>query len=124
MDTRVSPTPTLVVDDSEEEYQLLCAQLHHVASVKVIGFVHDGIEAVAYLSGAHKFKNRHSFPYPDLMLLDFKMPRCDGLQVLKLLRHDLHRPRIVLWSSVVEQIDTSLALRLGADLVCAKPACL
>jgi DNA-binding response OmpR family regulator len=124
MTKELNSTATLIVDDSEEECQLLCAQLLYVPSVEVIGCVHDGVEAISYLSAVHQFSDRDAFPYPDLMLLDFKMPRCDGMQVLEFLQHHLYRPSIILWSSVVDQIDTSLALDLGADLVCAKPGSL
>jgi two-component system response regulator len=113
---------TLIVDDSEDECLLLHLELRHIASIKLIGFVHDGMEAVAYLTGTDRFKNREMFPYPDLMLLDYRMPRYDGMDVLAHLQHQFHRPRIVLWSDTIEQIDVSLALQLGANLVCRKPA--
>jgi CheY-like chemotaxis protein len=56
------------------------------------------------------------------MLLDFKMPRCSGMDVLKALRRDMHRPRVILWSNTLEQVSIPQALRYGADLVCRKPA--
>ena len=113
---------TLIVDDSEDECLLLHLELRHIASIKLIGFVHDGMEAVAYLTGTDRFRNREMFPYPDLMLLDYRMPRCDGMEVLAQLHHQFHRPRIVLWSDSIEQVDVPLALHLGADLVCRKAA--
>jgi CheY-like chemotaxis protein len=113
---------TLIVDDSEDECILLRLELRHIASIKLIGFVHDGTEAVAYLSGTERFRNREMFPYPDLMLLDYRMPRCSGMEVLAKLQHHFHRPRIVLWSDTIEQIDVPLALRLGANVVCRKAA--
>jgi CheY-like chemotaxis protein len=79
------------------------------------------MEAMAYLRGVGRFGNRRLFPYPELMLLDFQMPRCNGIQVLECLRYQPARPRVVLWSNNHEQIDEPQALRFGADLVCAKP---
>jgi DNA-binding NarL/FixJ family response regulator len=42
--------------------------------------------------------------------------------VLKFLQRQFHRPRVVLWSNTMERVNVSTALRLGADLVCQKPA--
>jgi DNA-binding response OmpR family regulator len=74
-----------------------------------------------YLRGVEQFKNREMFPYPDLLLLDFSMPRCTGMQVLQFLQRQFYRPHVVLWSNTLEQVSVPLALRLGADLVCNKP---
>jgi CheY-like chemotaxis protein len=122
MPAQLNPIRTLIVDDSEDECILLHEELRGVASLKLIGFVHDGIEAIAYIRGTDQFKDREMFPYPDLMLLDYKMPRCNGIQVLDFLRRQFHRPRVILWSNTLEQVNVPLALRLGADLVCRKPA--
>ena len=121
MATLFRPLRTLVVDDSDDERYLLRTQLRRVASVRLIGTVDDGLEALAYLRGFGPFSDRRLFPYPELMLLDFLMPRCDGIEVLERLRSQLTRPRVILWSSDPEGIDEPLALRLGADLVCTKP---
>jgi len=95
--------------------------VRRIPSISLVGFVHDGLEAIAYVRGIDKFQDREMFPYPDLLLLDYQMPRCNGIEVLENLRHFLHWPRIVLWSVAPEEINTSQALRLGADLVCKKP---
>lgn len=121
MKTQLDPIRTLVVDDSMDECALLNAELRSVESLKLIGFVHDGIDAISYLRGVEPFKNREEFPYPDLLLLDFNMPRCGGMGVLEFLHRQVRRPRIVLWSNTLEQISIPLALRLGADVVCRKP---
>jgi two-component system response regulator len=122
MTTDLALLRTLIVDDAQEECVLLHAQLRSLGSVKVIGFVHDGLEAIAYLRGIHSFKDRETFPYPDLVLLDFRMPRWGGMEVLRFLRHRIDRPRVILWSNTPEQINVGLARHLGADVVCAKPA--
>ncbi|HLX71817.1 MAG TPA: response regulator [Verrucomicrobiae bacterium] len=121
MTTQLNPLRTLIVDDSKDECVLLCAELRDSDTLKVIGFVHDGMEALAYMRGTDQFKKREIFPYPELLLLDFQMPRCDGINLLRKLRHQIFRPRVILWSSTLEQVDVPLALQLGADLVCEKP---
>ena len=122
MTTQHTVIKTLIVDDSEDECFLFDAMLHQVNSLSLIGFVHDGAEAIEYLSGSEQFKERKTFPYPDMVLLDFRMPRCNGLEVLAYLHRQPYRPRVILWSNTLEQIDVPLALCLGADLVCNKPA--
>ena len=97
-------------------------ELRSIFFIKLIGFVGDGVEAISYLQGVEQFNNREMFPYPDLVLLDFCMPRCGGMGVLKFLQRQFHRPRVVLWSNTMERVSVPLALRLGADLVCQKPA--
>jgi two-component system response regulator len=121
MTTQFNPLRTLIVDDSKDECVLLCAELRDSDTLNVIGFVHDGVEALAYMRGTDQFKNREIFPYPDLLLLDYQMPYCGGIEVLRQLKHQLYHPRVILWSSALEQVDIPLALRLGADLVCQKP---
>lgn len=113
---------TLIVDDSEDVCLWLHLELRHIPSIKVIGFVHDGLEALAYLTETERSEDRELFSYPDLILLDYRMPRCDGMEVIAHLQHQLHRPEIVLWSDTIEQIDMSTALRRGANLVCRKAA--
>lgn len=124
MNTRLGTIGALIVDDSKDECELLFALFQYVSSVRIIGCVHDGIDAIDYLRGIGEFGNRQSFPYPDLLLLDFNMPRCNGVQVLEFLRQQICRPRVILWSSTLDQINVPLALNIGADLVCSKPGSL
>ena len=112
---------TLIVDDSEAECQLLRAQLGQVGAIRIVRFAHNGLEAMSYLWGAHEFGDRVKFPYPDLMLLDLNMPKCNGMDVLQMLRYEPVRPWVVLWSSALRPRDVEFASHLGADLVCAKP---
>lgn len=122
-DMNVNPNPiqTLVVEDSKEECVLIKAMFRSMPSIKLIGFMQHGGEAITYLRGIEQFELREMFPYPDLLLLDFNMPHCDGFGVLEFLQRQIHRPRVVLWSNTLERVDISRALCLGADMVCAKP---
>jgi len=121
MNPQFNPVRTLIVDDSQDECQLLSAQLRSIYSIRLIGYVHDGVDAISYLRGVEEFNDREMFPYPDLLMLDFCMPRCGGMGVLKFLQGQFHRPRVILWSSTMERVSVSSAFRMGADLVCRKP---
>ena len=122
MSAQNSTIKILVADDSPEEHTLLAHGLRAIESMKLIGFVHDGFEAVCYLRGSGQFKDRELFPFPDLLLLDFNMPRLNGMDVLRFLRRRTRRPRVILWSNTLDQLNEPLALRLGADMVCRKPS--
>jgi len=122
MNAQLTPIRTLVVDDSQAECALMGATLRSFNLVELVGFVHDGFEAISYLRGIGQFKDRQMFPYPDLLLLDFNMPRCGGMEFLQFLQPPIRKPRIVLWSNTLERVCVPLALRLGADVVCHKPA--
>src|SRR6476660_4981631 len=64
--------------------------------------VRDGEEAMAYLTGEGRFSNRAEYPLPDLILLDLKMPRVDGFELVKWIRRQpgfANIPVVVLTSS-------------------------
>jgi two-component system response regulator len=88
--------------------------------------VHDGVETIEYLFGTGKFQKAGGRTMPSLILLDLKMPRMDGLQVLQVLRRvrgdDQTRfaPVVVLTSSENDQNITE-AYRRGAQSYICKP---
>lgn len=88
--------------------------------------VHDGVEAIEYLYATGGYADRDPRDPPDLILLDLKMPRMNGLQVLQVLRrargHELRRfaPVVVLTGSENDQ-DITEAYRLGAQSYICKP---
>ena len=85
--------------------------------------VGNGEEAIQYLAGEGPFADRVAHPFPALFLLDLKMPRIDGLEVLKRVRaHPLTRllPVIVLTSSAEER-DIINAYQLGSNSYIRKP---
>ena len=82
-----------------------------------------GDEAVEYLSGKGKFADRSAYPLPALILMDIKMPRRSGLEVLQWLRNDSSCKRIpvIMVSSSPLQADMDRAYQLGVNAYLIKP---
>ena len=107
----------LVVEDREDDILLLRNALRKANLANPVHFVRDGEEAVAYLRGEGKYANRAEHPLPDLMLLDLKLPRMDGFEVLQWVRQQegiRGLPIVVLTSSEAMQ-DVNRAYALGAN---------
>jgi CheY-like chemotaxis protein len=87
-------------------------------------FVRDGVEAVNYLAGRELFADRRIHPLPDLVMLDIKMPRLSGFDVLAWLRQQPHVSAIpvVVVSSSEQQSDVNRAYQLGANAYVVKPS--
>ncbi len=83
----------------------------------------DGEQLIQYLQGGGQFADRALHPVPDIVVLDLKMPRMNGFEVLQWLRHEpgLARiPTVVLSGSGLES-DIEEAYRLGANTYFTKP---
>jgi CheY-like chemotaxis protein len=113
----------LVAEDLPEEVFILKRALERARFAAPVHFVRDGQEALDYFNGAEPFADRQQNPLPTLLLLDLKMPRVDGFQVLEWLRRQpgLRRlPVVVFTSSDVSQ-DIRRAYDLGANSYVVKP---
>ena len=85
--------------------------------------VKDGEEAMAYLRGDGEYANRERFPIPNLILLDLKMPRKNGFEVIGWLRQQpgLRRLPVIVLTSSKEDPDVNRAYELGANTYLVKP---
>jgi|ERR1044071_969639 two-component system response regulator len=83
----------------------------------------DGQEAIDYLQGVGKFANRDRFPFPNLVLLDLKLPYVMGLDVLKWIREQTWGALpVVMLTASAEEADIAAAYRLGANAFLTKPS--
>jgi CheY-like chemotaxis protein len=112
----------LVAEDDPGD-ALLLKRAFGKAGVEGHWFVRDGLEAQDYLAGRPPFHDRSSFPFPRLLILDLKMPRVSGFEVLAWLREqpEFRRLPVVVLSGFEGQHDIDRAYALGANLYVIKP---
>jgi CheY-like chemotaxis protein len=113
----------LVVDDDENDVRLLRRAFSKVGIDVAMEVVHDGEEAIQYLHGDDRFQDRQMFPIPRLLLLDLKMPRANGFEVLEWVRKQagLRRMLVVVMTNSDEPEDVDRAYDLGANSFLKKP---
>lgn len=92
----------LAAEDEDADLFLLKRALKEACGTLPIYSVTDGGEVIAYLSGIGAYADRKIFPLPDLLLLDLKLPRKSGFEILEWLKSHPHfrrLPAVVLTSS-------------------------
>src|SRR5437868_15232979 len=116
--------PTILhIEDDPNDVLLLehaCRKANVTCDIQRVA---DGDEAIAYLRGADGFADREKFPFPRLILLDLKMPRLNGFDVLEWLRnhHKLKTMPVVVLSSSNHDADLKRAYELGVNSYLIKP---
>src|SRR5262249_39850353 len=120
----ISVTGTvLLVEDDENDRLLIERAFDKGRIANPIRSVTNGEDAVAYLSGTGTFADRERHPMPVVMLLDLKLPRKSGLEVLEWVRQQsgLKRLPVVVLTSSREAVDINRAYDLGANSSLVKP---
>jgi CheY-like chemotaxis protein len=113
----------LIAEDSEDDITLLTNALNDIACEHMVRIVHDGRELLDYLKGEGPYSDRQAYPFPGVLLLDLKMPRLSGFEVLRWLgKHPecCVMPTVVFSASAFED-DIKLAYELGASAYFVKP---
>ena len=110
----------LLVEDSNDDVFFFKRALQRHPTIHLVGIAPDGDVAIAYLSGSGKYADRKQYPCPDVMVLDLKMPRRNGFDVLEWLKGRTARPRAAVFSTSVLPEDKERAEKLGADLFQSK----
>src|SRR5207245_1166897 len=113
----------LVAEDDKTDALFLERAFAKVGVPTALHFVRDGQEVLDYLLGNAEFADRLVHPGPDLLLLDLKMPRVDGFQVLDWVRQQpgIKRLPIVIFSSSAQEQVINRACDLGANSYLVKP---
>jgi CheY-like chemotaxis protein len=114
----------LLVEDDENDATLVKMAFEKNEILNPVQWVTDGLEAIAYLNGEGTYANREAFPFPEVLILDLKMPRMNGLELLAWIReHPEFRviPTIIM-SSSRQDTDVEKAYNLGANTYMIKPS--
>jgi len=113
----------LAVEDSDDDVALISRAFRKAAISNPLRFVSDGEQAVDYLKGEGQFSDRQRSPLPSLILLDLKLPRKSGLEVLEWVRSQpvLKRIPIVVLTSSKQSSDLERAYDLGVNSYLVKP---
>src|SRR3954447_3502938 len=120
--TKKEPLILLAEDEPDDEFFMRIG-LQDAGLSNPLFVAHDGMEAVDYLAGKGQFALRESFPLPGLVIIDLKMPRMNGFEVLAWIQaHPEFSliPVVVLSGSDIEA-DVARAKRLGARDYRVKP---
>lgn len=114
------PVEILLVEDDPADVEMACEALQEGRVPSRVHVARDGVEALAYLRGEGEFAHA---VLPDLILLDLKMPRMSGLEVLAAIKADemLRRVPVVILTTSDAPDDILRAYSLQASLYITKP---
>ncbi|MBC7527066.1 MAG: response regulator [Chthonomonadaceae bacterium] len=119
----MSTREILLVEDNPDDEELTLRALRKNKVTNPVVVAHDGVEALDYLFGTGEYEGRDTSQLPAVVLLDLKLPRLDGLEVLERVRRNeptRFLPIVVLTSSR-EEPDLLKAYSLGANSYIVKP---
>lgn len=113
----------LLVEDNPDDEALTLRAFHKNNISNEVVVARDGVEALDYLFGAGKYEGRDTSDLPQVVLLDLKLPKLDGLEVLRRIRADerTHYLPVVILTSSKEDQDLINSYRLGANSYVRKP---
>lgn len=118
-----SDRPILLVEDNADDEALTLRALTKNRIENPVVIARDGVDALDYLFGKGKYEHRNPAHLPAVVFLDLKLPKLDGLEVLKRIRADERTallPVVVLTTSRETQ-DIQEAYQLGANSYIRKP---
>ena len=113
----------LVVEDEANDRFLIERAARKARILNPLQMVTNGEEAVSYLKGERDYADRHAHPLPILVLLDLKLPRRSGIEVLSWIRGSptFHTLPVVVLTSSPDSGDVQRAYQAGANSYLVKP---
>ena len=114
--------PILLAEDSPQDVELACVALKKNRLANEVVVARDGAEALDYLYRRGRFAERDA-GHPSVVFLDLKMPKVDGLEVLRQMKSDesLRMIPVVMLTSSREESDLVKSYKLGVNAYVVKP---
>ena len=121
--TELDDVEILLVEDNRQDAEMTIRALKKCSILNKLYWAKDGVEALEFIRGEGSYQSRDQEKLPKLILLDLKMPRLDGLDVLRALKAD---PKtrgipIVAMTSSNQERDVTESYRLGVNGYVTKP---
>jgi two-component system, response regulator len=119
----MSASPILLVEDNRNDEELTLRAFRKSQVLNPVVVVRDGAEALDYLFARGAHADRNAAELPGLVLLDLKLPKVGGLEVLQAIRNHAptHLLPVVILTSSVEEQDVAAGYGLGANSYVRKP---
>ena len=113
----------LSVDDNDVDGALLQRAIRRTGLPMRLFTVTEGAQAITYLAGDGIYRDRAQYPLPDLILLDIRMPKMSGLELLRWIRGipELKKVPVLILSSSQKPEDIKVSTSIGANGYLVKP---
>lgn len=123
MENTLNEVEILLVEDNLNDAELIIRSLRKVNLANHLVHVKDGAEALEFVFATGQFASRERTNIPKVILLDIKMPRVDGIEVLRQLKASEQTKTIpvVIMTSSKEEQDMILSYQLGVNSFVVKP---
>ncbi len=123
MDTNLKAAELLLVEDNASDAELIIRALKKNFIGNSIAHLKDGEEALEYIFATGKYSGRKIEDCPKVILLDLKMPKVNGLEVLKAIKSDVRTKAIpvIVMTSSKEDSDVAECYKLGVNSYVVKP---
>ncbi len=119
----IKPANILFVEDNSMDVELTLDAFKEAKLGNTVHVAKNGQDALDYMFGRNKYADRKTYPLPDIVLLDLKMPGIDGFEVLSQIKKSavLKRIPVIILTSSREEGDRALSYDIGANSYLVKP---